>query len=165
MKRDEFINELRIVDDVFDDDPFTLHAQKIADHDADRRMLLACQRALIDEKATQIEMADHAYKLLAEAHEQQAKEIEQLKNDVRIAKDCYESEVLKVQMQLLPRIEDQAKEIARLKEQGKKFSATFLDRMNKYGQWEDGCFYYNGTCASELQEVIDMAKQALKEYP
>jgi hypothetical protein len=59
--------------------------------------------------------------------------------------------------------EQQAKEIARLREHGKQFAASFLERMNKYGQWEDGCFYYNRTCASELQEVIAMANQALKE--
>ena len=58
---------------------------------------------------------------------------------------------------------NQAKEIARLREQGKKLASTFLDRMNTYGRWEDGCFYYNRTCASELQEVIAMAKQALEE--
>lgn len=44
-----------------------------------------------------------------------------------------------------------------------KFAGLFLDRMDKFGQWEDGCFHYNRTCASELQEVIAMAKQALKE--
>ena len=61
-------------------------------------------------------------------------------------------------------IEQQAKEVARLRGDGKKFVATFLERMNKYGQWEDGCFYYNRTCASELQEVIAMAKNLKEEH-
>ena len=37
------------------------------------------QRALIEQQATQIAMADHAYQLLAGAHEQQAKEIARLR--------------------------------------------------------------------------------------
>lgn len=63
---------------------------------------------------------------------------------------------------------DQRQEIAQLTAEIsrlRKFAATFMDRMNKYGQWRVGRFYYNQTYASELQEVIAMAEQALKEHP
>lgn len=51
MTREEFLTELRIVDDVWDDEPFTPNAQQLADYDADRRVLLA-------EKTAQIEQMD-----------------------------------------------------------------------------------------------------------
>ncbi len=37
----------------------------------------------------------------------------------------------------------------------------FLDRMVKFGEWDDGCFYYNRTSASELQEPIELAEGLL----
>ena len=55
-------------------------------------------------------------------------------------------------------------EISRLREDSKKFADIVLDRMNTFGNWEDGCFYYNRTCASELQEVIDIAKTLKEEH-
>jgi len=38
----------------------------------------------------------------------------------------------------------------------------FVAHMVEYGIWDDGCFYYNGRSASELQEPITAAKAALK---
>jgi len=40
----------------------------------------------------------------------------------------------------------------------------FLDRMDRYGQWDEGCFYYNGRACSELQEPIKKASEALGAY-
>ena len=37
----------------------------------------------------------------------------------------------------------------------------FLDRMNRFGYWEDGCFYYGGKSASEFEEVISRATEAI----
>lgn len=39
----------------------------------------------------------------------------------------------------------------------------FLAAMNLYGDWDDGCFYYGGKSASELQEPIRIARAALAE--
>lgn len=39
----------------------------------------------------------------------------------------------------------------------------FLDAMMKYGNWDDGCFYYNGTSATELEMPIKQAQQARGE--
>ena len=33
----------------------------------------------------------------------------------------------------------------------------FMHCMHKWGMWEDGCFYYNGVSASELQQTMNMA--------
>jgi ParB-like chromosome segregation protein Spo0J len=35
----------------------------------------------------------------------------------------------------------------------------FLERMEKYGNWDEGCFYYNERSASELQEPILLARE------
>lgn len=36
-----------------------------------------------------------------------------------------------------------------------------VDRIEKNGEWDDGCFYYNKHSASELQEPLRLAKLAL----
>lgn len=36
-----------------------------------------------------------------------------------------------------------------------------LDTIEKHGNWEDGCFYYNGTSASELQEPLRVGRLVL----
>jgi hypothetical protein len=38
---------------------------------------------------------------------------------------------------------------------------SFLAVMHKYGNWDDGCFYYMGTSASELQDSIISARSAI----
>jgi hypothetical protein len=38
----------------------------------------------------------------------------------------------------------------------------FMDRMDRFGKWEDGCFYYGGKSASELQEPIEQAVTVLR---
>lgn len=66
MTREEFLFDIS-------DLPKDGYLYKIlSDHDAS-------QRALIEQQAAQIVMADHVYQLLAEAHEQQAKEIARLR--------------------------------------------------------------------------------------
>ena len=40
----------------------------------------------------------------------------------------------------------------------------FMDRMRKYGNWDDGCFYYNKTSASELQGPIEKAQEILDHF-
>lgn len=37
----------------------------------------------------------------------------------------------------------------------------FLSRMDRFGNWDDGCFYYEGRAASELQEPITLARTAI----
>jgi hypothetical protein len=37
----------------------------------------------------------------------------------------------------------------------------FLDRMDRFGNWDEGCFYYNRYAASELQEPIDKGRAVL----
>ena len=113
---------------------------------------LACA-SLFDVKerlANDIDTHDASQRALTE---QQAKEIKFHTGRVEALRRFLSEKITECQKQ--------AKEIARLR----KFAATFLDRMNKFGQWEDGCFYYNRTCASELKEVIDMAKTLKEEHP
>ncbi len=38
-----------------------------------------------------------------------------------------------------------------------------LSRLQADGDWDDGCFYYNGTSASELQLPIEKLQSALKK--
>ena len=40
----------------------------------------------------------------------------------------------------------------------------FVDRMNRFGEWDDGCFYYNKTSASELQSPIEKARKILDHF-
>jgi hypothetical protein len=37
----------------------------------------------------------------------------------------------------------------------------FVERIEANGEWDDGCFYYGGTSASELQEPLRLAQAAL----
>jgi hypothetical protein len=39
---------------------------------------------------------------------------------------------------------------------------AFMDRMNKWGTWDEGCFYYGGVAASELVEPMKLAIAAIK---
>ena len=39
----------------------------------------------------------------------------------------------------------------------------FLGCMELSGQWDDGCFYYSGMAAPELQDVIFKARAAVKK--
>lgn len=44
----------------------------------------------------------------------------------------------------------------------------FVERISANGEWDDGCFYYHGTSASELQEPLRLgavALQALENGP
>jgi len=34
----------------------------------------------------------------------------------------------------------------------------FMGHMDSFGDWEDGCFYYNGTAAPELQGPIEAGR-------
>jgi hypothetical protein len=36
-----------------------------------------------------------------------------------------------------------------------------VDALEQYGSWDEGCFYYNGKSASELQEPIAKARAAI----
>lgn len=42
---------------------------------------------------------------------------------------------------------------------------VFRDRIIAHGDWDDGCFYYGATSASELQEPLRLADAALKDQP
>lgn len=42
-----------------------------------------------------------------------------------------------------------------------KVAQAFLSFMARFGNWDDGCFYYNGTTASELEKPIQEAEAAL----
>lgn len=37
----------------------------------------------------------------------------------------------------------------------------FMHRMESFGNWDDGCFYYNGAAASELQRPIEIAQEVI----
>ena len=39
----------------------------------------------------------------------------------------------------------------------------FLDNMDKFGEWDEGCFYYNRTAAPELERPIQLARKALAD--
>lgn len=41
------------------------------------------------------------------------------------------------------------------------FAVGFMDRMNKWGEWDDGVFYYNKHAATELHELIRQSKAFL----
>ena len=66
MTRDEFLSELRIVDDVFSDEPLTIHAQNLADYDADRRVMIKEQQAEIAALKMQLATAKQGQDLLRE---------------------------------------------------------------------------------------------------
>ena len=36
-----------------------------------------------------------------------------------------------------------------------------LGRLKEYGEWDDGCFYYNRTSCSELEMPMEKAETAL----
>lgn len=36
-----------------------------------------------------------------------------------------------------------------------------LERLQRHGDWDDGCFYYNGKSASELQDPIAQLQFAI----
>ena len=40
---------------------------------------------------------------------------------------------------------------------------AFQDCMRTYGEWDEGCFYYAGRIASELQDVIVKAETAIQK--
>jgi hypothetical protein len=48
MNRDEFLLALRIADDIVEGEPFSPWSQRIADHDADQRVLITLQQHEID---------------------------------------------------------------------------------------------------------------------
>lgn len=37
----------------------------------------------------------------------------------------------------------------------------FVERVERHGNWDDGCFYYGATSASELQDPLSLARAAL----
>lgn len=37
----------------------------------------------------------------------------------------------------------------------------FLATMDKYGNWDEGCFYYSKTAAPELERPIQLARKAM----
>jgi hypothetical protein len=37
----------------------------------------------------------------------------------------------------------------------------FIEILSEHGDWEEGCFYYNGSSASELQLPLTMAEQSM----
>lgn len=39
--------------------------------------------------------------------------------------------------------------------------AMFRERIERRGNWDDGCFYYGNTSASELQEPLNLARSLL----
>ena len=41
----------------------------------------------------------------------------------------------------------------------------FVERITANGEWDEGCFYYHGTSASELQEPLRLAKSVLENSP
>lgn len=38
-----------------------------------------------------------------------------------------------------------------------EIAEMFFDRMTRFGNWDDNCFYYNGFAASELMEPLLLA--------
>ena len=45
----------------------------------------------------------------------------------------------------------------------KEIALEFLDRVNRFGNWDDGCFYYNKTSASELEGLIEKVTDVLEK--
>jgi hypothetical protein len=93
MTREEFLLTLRTADDAFDDDPMSSYAQKIADYDADRRVLIQGQRAEIERLKAELTISQsetdsvtHAYQLLAEAYERKQAECTQIQAKLATAK-------------------------------------------------------------------------------
>jgi hypothetical protein len=39
--------------------------------------------------------------------------------------------------------------------------AMFVERIERHGNWDDGCFYYGATSASELQDPLASARAVL----
>ena len=39
----------------------------------------------------------------------------------------------------------------------------FLAMMDKFGEWDEGCFYYCKTAAPELERPIQLARKALAD--
>lgn len=44
-------------------------------------------------------------------------------------------------------------------------AAALADAVEKNGQWDDGCFYYNKHAASELQTPLTNLRRALATHP
>jgi hypothetical protein len=81
MNRDEFLRDLRIADDVGGDEPLTSYAQRLADYDADRRVLIRENNVAFDQLNTVIT--------------QQMEEIEQLKTKLATAKGEVWSQIVR----------------------------------------------------------------------
>ena len=39
--------------------------------------------------------------------------------------------------------------------------SLFRERLETWGEWDEGCFYYNKVAASELQEALHLANKLL----
>lgn len=44
----------------------------------------------------------------------------------------------------------------------KEIAEEFLDRMRRFGDWDDGCFYYNKVSTPELEGLIEKAREVLE---
>lgn len=47
--------------------------------------------------------------------------------------------------------------------EGERLVGMSRDRIEARGEWDDGCFYHNGTSASELQEPLTAARSYLQK--
>lgn len=67
---------------------------------------------------------------------------------------------------ILTRVQDIVEDLAqatRREARMREALALFMACMNRYGIWEDGCFYYAQHSATELQIPIEKARVSLEE--
>ena len=50
-------------------------------------------------------------------------------------------------------------------EKARQVAELFEDRMSRYGEWNEGCFYYSGKSAPEFQQLIREARKLLALLP
>lgn len=85
-----------------------------------------------------------------EDHQEALREIERLTKERDEARDPAQALMLDAVAELR-----RANELAEIVE-------MFRSRIKQRGEWDDGCFYHNGTSASELQEPLRRAQSALE---
>lgn len=57
----------------------------------------------------------------------------------------------------------EADELREKVQQAEKFAKEFLETMNRFGDWDDGCFYYNKRSAPELQPLQRQAESFVQK--
>lgn len=42
--------------------------------------------------------------------------------------------------------------------------SLFIEKMDRFGEWDEGCYYYQGHSATELQEAIKDGRVAMARW-